>query len=155
MWNEGIRQTNKKSFINIIKTQIPKIYLPESAKIISHVYWTVHPVVDGTGTEANAKHPWLGYTQSCIQQKQPVEFDGFGTRGYLCMLYSLGSTKSTKIKQNQVIDFDDLGVNCAGIYASTSNGTCVCKFSREFLKLSSTSHQVGFMQFLDHLCFSF
>ena len=32
---------------------------------------------------------WL-YTQSWIQQKQPVEFDGFGTHGY--MLYSLGYT---------------------------------------------------------------
>ena len=34
---------------------------------------------DGFGTVANTKHPWLGYTQSWIQQKQPVEFDGFGT----------------------------------------------------------------------------
>ena len=34
---------------------------------------------DGIGTVANAKHPWLGYTQSWIQQKQPVEFDGIGT----------------------------------------------------------------------------
>ena len=34
---------------------------------------------DRFGTVANAKHPWLGYTQSWIQQKQPVEFDGFGT----------------------------------------------------------------------------
>ena len=34
---------------------------------------------DGFGTVANAKHPWLGYTQSWIQQKQPVEFDRFGT----------------------------------------------------------------------------
>ena len=30
-------------------------------------------------TVANAKYPWLGYTQSWIQQKQPVDFDGFGT----------------------------------------------------------------------------
>ena len=42
---------------------------------------------DGFGTVANAKHPWLGYTQSRIQQKQPVEFDGFGTHGY--MLYTV------------------------------------------------------------------
>ena len=36
---------------------------------------------DGIGTVANIKHPLLGYTQSWIQQKQPVELDGFGTHG--------------------------------------------------------------------------
>ena len=47
--------------------------------------------LDGFGTVANAKHPWLGYIHSpVIQQKQPVEFDGFGTHGY--MLNSLGCT---------------------------------------------------------------
>ena len=41
--------------------------------------------------QTNAKHPWLGYTQPWIQQKQPVEFDGsFGTHGHGYMLYSLG-----------------------------------------------------------------
>ena len=32
----------------------------------------------------------MAITQSWIQQKQPVEFDGFGTHGY--MLYSQGYT---------------------------------------------------------------
>ena len=47
------------------------IYSPESNKSSR---W-----IDGIGTVANAKHPWLGYIQSWIQQKQPVEFDGIGT----------------------------------------------------------------------------
>ena len=65
------------------------------------------------GTAANAKHPWLGYTQSWIQQKQPVEFDGFGTHGYV--LYSLGymwSNESIKIRQNQEKDFGEFGGTC-------------------------------------------
>ena len=41
---------------------------------------------------------WLDI-QSWIQQKQPVEFDGFGTYG--CMLYSLGYTEDYWIQQNQ------------------------------------------------------
>ena len=54
---------------------------------------------DAFGTVANAKHPWLGYTQSWIQQRQPVEFGGFGTHGY--MLYSLGYTVEYWNHQNQ------------------------------------------------------
>ena len=42
----------------------------------------------------------LGYTvEYWIHQKQPVEFDGFGTHGY--MLYSLGYTVEYWIHQNQ------------------------------------------------------
>ena len=42
----------------------------------------------------------LAFTQSWIQQKQPVEFDGYGgTHGY--MLYSLGYTVEYWIHQNQ------------------------------------------------------
>ena len=54
----------------------------------------------------------LGYTQSWIQS---VEIDGFGTGTFagLCM-YS--STESTKIKQNQVVDFDGLGEIWKGVY---------------------------------------
>ena len=48
------------------------IHSPESNKSSR---WSLMDLVQ----LANAKHPWLGYTQSWIQQKQPVEFDGFGT----------------------------------------------------------------------------
>ena len=41
------------------------------------------------------------------QQKQPMELDGFGTHGY--MLYSLGSTVSIKIRQNQEKDLGGFG----------------------------------------------
>ena len=41
-------------------------YCPEYNKTV-YVWWMVDTVA------------WLGYTQSWIQQKQPVEFDGFGT----------------------------------------------------------------------------
>ena len=42
--------------------------------------------------------------QSWIQQKQPVEFDGFSTHGY--MLYSLGYTVEYWIQQKQPVEFD-------------------------------------------------
>ena len=63
---------------------------------------------DGIGRVANAKHPWLGYTQSWIQQKQPVEFDGFGTHGY--MLYSRHYAVEYWIHQNQAKPGGGLGV---------------------------------------------
>ena len=39
------------------------------------------------------------YTRSWMQQKQPVEFDGFATHGY--MLYALAYTVQYWIHQNQ------------------------------------------------------
>ena len=46
---------------------------------------------DGFGTVANAKHPWLGYIYSPESNKSSrLEFDGFGTHGYI--FYSLGYT---------------------------------------------------------------
>ena len=66
-----------------------------------------------SGTVANTKHPWLGYTQSRVQQKQPVEFDGFGTRGY--MLYSLGY--EYWIQQKQPVEFDGFGTHGYMLYS--------------------------------------
>ena len=51
------------------------------------------------------------YTQSWIQQKQLVEFDRFGTHGY--MLNSLGYTVEYWIHQNQAKpekDFGEFGI---------------------------------------------
>ena len=53
---------------------------------------------DGFGTVSNAKHPWLGYTQSWIQQKQRWSVMELVTHGY--MLYSLGYTVEYWIHQN-------------------------------------------------------
>ena len=69
---------------------------------------------------------WL-YTQSWIQQKQPVEFDGFGyTMGY--MIYSLGCTVEYWIQQKQPVEFDGFGYTWlhdlfAGLYCGVLNPT--------------------------------
>ena len=56
----------------------------------------------------------LGYTvEYWIQQKQLVEFDGFGTHGY--MLYSLGYTMEYWIQQKQPVEFD--GFWCTWLHA--------------------------------------
>ena len=45
----------------------------------------------------NTKHPRLGYTQSKNQQKQPVEFDGFGVLAVFAGLCTLPNPpKSSK-----------------------------------------------------------
>ena len=93
---------------------------PESTKIHQHA---VKSQPDGIGTVANAKHPWLGYTQSWIQQKQPVEFDGFGTHGYMYALFTelyIYSTESTKIKQKPGVDFDGVGVVRVSVQMASS-----------------------------------
>ncbi len=64
---------------------------------------------DGFGTVANANHPWLGYTQSWIQQQQPVEFDGFGTVANAKHPW-LGYTQSW-IQQQQPVEFDGFGTH--------------------------------------------
>ena len=117
---------------------------PKSSKIHQHAVKksTFLLDFDGFGTVANAKHPWLGYTQSWIQQKQPVEFDGFCTHGY--MLNSLGYTctvlnpptsiktvqyswlgyryTQSWIQQNQPVEFDGF---CTHGYMLNSLGyTC-------------------------------
>ena len=60
---------------------------------------------------------WL-YTQSWIQQKQPVEFDGLGTRG--CMLCSLGYTVGYWIYQNQA-KYRSRILDLAGQYSWSMN----------------------------------
>ena len=66
---------------------------------------------DGIGTVANAKHPWLGYTQSCIQQKQPVEFDGFEYTWLHALFTGLycGVPNPSKSGHNQEKDFGEFG----------------------------------------------
>ena len=72
---------------------------------------------DGFGTVANAKHPWLGYTQSWIQQKQPVEFDGFGTVANANAKHPwLGYTQSW-IQQKQPVQFDGFGTQGYMLYS--------------------------------------
>ena len=75
---------------------------------------------DGFGTVANAKHPWLGYTQSWIQQKQPVEFDGFGTVANAKHPW-LGYTQSW-IQQKQPVEFDGFGTR--GYMLISPGNTC-------------------------------
>ena len=50
-----------------------------------------------------------------IQQKQPVEFDGFGAHGY--MLYSLGYTVEYWIQQKQPVEFDGFGTHGYMLYS--------------------------------------
>ena len=49
---------------------------------------------------------WAIPVEYWIQQKQLVEFDGFGTHG---MLYSLGYTTEYWIQQKQPVEFDEFG----------------------------------------------
>ena len=69
----------------------------------------------------------LGYTvESWIQQKQPVEFDGFGTHGY--MLYSLGYTVESWIQQKQPVGvwwiwYTRLHALFTGLYCGVLNPT--------------------------------
>ena len=62
-------------------------------------------------SKCKASMAWL-FTQSWIQQKQPVEFDGFGTHGKTCSIRwaILWSAESIKIRQNQGVDFNGLGI---------------------------------------------
>ena len=57
----------------------------------------------------------LAITQSCIQQKQPVEFDGFGTHGY--MLYLMDYTVEYWIQQKQPVEFDGFGTHGYMLYS--------------------------------------
>ena len=83
----GFKPTFHKSLILIARNH------PKSTKI--------HQQCSKKVTTANTQHPWL------------MEFDGFGTHGY--MLYSLGCTESITIRQNQEKDFGGFGV-VHGIY---------------------------------------